>query len=234
MAKAAEISGGSARDRVIDALMALAAERDWDQIEIGDIAERAYISLSEFRDLFPSKGAILGAFARRIDHAVLAGDNEDLALESDKDRIFEVLMRRIDALAPYKEALKRMTPALSRDPLSLAALNQVAMNSMRFMLAASGIDTEGPMGLIKLQGSVLMFAKLLDVWYHDEDPGLSRTMAAMDTELKRGGMVISRLDDLCRLTAPLSGALHRVAERGFRMADRQSTSRGNPDLDPSI
>jgi len=40
MAKTAEISGHSARDRVIDALMALAAERDWDQIEIGDIAER--------------------------------------------------------------------------------------------------------------------------------------------------------------------------------------------------
>ncbi|NBQ40495.1 MAG: TetR/AcrR family transcriptional regulator [Alphaproteobacteria bacterium] len=234
MAKAAEISGGSARDRVIDALMALATERDWDQIEIGDIAERADISLSEFRDLFPSKGAILGAFARRIDHAVLAGDNEDLALESDKDRIFDVLMRRFDALTPYKEALKRMTPALSRDPLSLAALNQVAMNSMRFMLASAGIDTEGPMGLIKLQGSVLMFAKLLDVWYQDEDPGLSRTMAAMDTELKRGGMVVSRLDDLCRLTAPLSGALHRIAERGFRMADRTPTSRGNPDLDPSI
>ncbi len=234
MAKAAEISGGSARDRVIDALMALAAERDWDQIEIGDIAERADISLSEFRDLFPSKGAILGAFARRIDHAVLAGDNEDLALESDKDRIFDVLMRRFDVLTPYKEALKRMTPALSRDPLSLAALNQVAMNSMRFMLASAGIDTEGPMGLIKLQGSVLMFAKLLDVWYQDEDPGLSRTMAAMDTELKRCGMVVSRLDDLCRLTAPLSGALHRIAERGFRMADRTPTSRGNPDLDPSI
>jgi AcrR family transcriptional regulator len=234
MAKAAEISGGTTRDRVIDALMALAAERDWDQIEIGDIAEHAELSLAEFRDLFPSKGAILAAFARRIDHAVLAGDNEDLASESDKDRIFDVLMRRFDALSPYKEALKRMTPALSRDPLSLAALNQVAMNSMRFMLASAGIDTEGPMGLIKLQGSVLMFAKLLDVWYHDEDPGLSRTMAAMDTELKRGGMVISRLDDLCRLTAPLSGALHRAAERGFRMADRTSTPRGNPDLDPSI
>jgi len=234
MAKTAEISGHSARDRVIDALMALGAERDWDQIEIGDIAERADMSLGEFRDLFPSKGAILGAFARRIDHAVLAGDNADLALESDKDRIFDVLMRRFDALTPYKQALQRMTPALSRDPLSIAALNQVAMNSMRFMLAAAGIDTEGPMGLIKLQGSVLMFAKLLDVWYHDEDPGLSRTMAAMDTELKRGGMVISRLDDLCRLTAPLSGALHRVAERGLRMADRPPASRGNPDLDPSI
>jgi AcrR family transcriptional regulator len=234
MAKAAEISGSSARDRVIDALMALAAERDWDQIEITDIAKQADVSLGEFRDLFPSKGAILSAFARRIDHAVLAGDNMDLALESDKDRIFDVLMRRFDALSPYKLALKRITPALSRDPLSLAALNQVAMNSMRFMLASAGIDTEGPMGLVKLQGSVLMFAKLLDVWYHDDDPGLSRTMAAMDAELKRGGMVISRLEDVCRLTAPLSGAIHRAAERGFRMAHRTSASRGNPDLDPSI
>jgi len=234
MAKTSEISGGTVRDKVIDALMALAAERDWDQIEIGDIAEQAGISLAEFRDVFPSKGAILGGFARRIDHAVLAGATDDLADESDKDRLFDVLMRRFDALSPYKHALMRMTPSLMRDPISLAALNQVAVNSMRFMLASAGIDTEGPSGALKLQGSVLMFAKLLDVWFHDEDPGMSKTMAAMDAELARGRMLVSRLDDLCRLTAPLSGALHRAAERGWRMAERRSQPRGNPDIDPSI
>ena len=141
MAKTSEISGGTVRDKVIDALMALAAERDWDQIEIGDIAEQAGISLAEFRDVFPSKGAILGGFARRIDHAVLAGATDDLADESDKDRLFDVLMRRFDALSAYKHALMRMTPSLMRDPISLAALNQVAVNSMRFMLASAGIDT---------------------------------------------------------------------------------------------
>jgi hypothetical protein len=128
-----------------------------------------------------------------------------------------------------------MAPAIARDPLSVVALNQAALNSMRFMLASAGIDTEGPLGLLKLQGSVIMFAKLLDVWFHDEDPGLSRTMAAMDEELKLGGMILNRLGDLNRMTAPFSNALHRAAEKGWKMAsERRKAPRGNPDIDPSI
>ena len=227
--------GHSTRDRIVDALMDLAAERDWDRIEITDIAERAGVSLLEFREAFPSKGAVLGSFNRRIDQKVLSDDDQSLAEESTRDRIFDVLMRRFDALAHYKHALKRMAPALARDPLTLAALNQAALNSMRFMLATAGVDTEGPMGALKLQGAVLVYAKVMDVWFRDEDPGLSRTMAALDEELKRGGMVIKRLEDLERMTAPLSGALHRMMERGMAMAKKErGAHRADADLDPSI
>ena len=227
--------GHSTRDRIVDALMELAAERDWDRIEISDVAERAGVTLLEFREAFPSKGAVLGSFNRRIDQLVLGDDDKSLSEESTRDRIFDVLMRRFDALSPYKYALKRMAPSLARDPLTLAALNQAALNSMRFMLAAAGVETEGPMGAFKLQGAVLAYAKVMDVWFRDEDPGLSRTMAALDEELKRGGMVINRLEDLERMTQPLSGALHRMFERGMAMAKKdRSVHRADADLDPSI
>ena len=51
---------------------ALAAERDWDQIELTDIADKASVTLLQLRDAFPSKGAILGGFARLIDKKVLS------------------------------------------------------------------------------------------------------------------------------------------------------------------
>ncbi|NBU13923.1 MAG: TetR family transcriptional regulator [Alphaproteobacteria bacterium] len=227
--------GHSTRDRIVDALMELAAERDWDRIEISDVAERAGVTLLEFREAFPSKGAVLGSFNRRIDQLVLGNDDKSLSDESTRDRIFDVLMRRFDALSPYKHALKRMAPSLARDPLTLAALNQAALNSMRFMLAAAAVETEGPVGAIKLQGAVLAYAKVMDVWFRDEDPGLSRTMAALDEELKRGGMVINRLEDLERMTQPLSGALHRMFERGMAMAKKdRAAHRADADLDPSI
>ena len=50
--------------------MRLAADRPWNDIEITDIAEAAGVSLSEFRDNFPSKGAVLGGLAAV---ALLAG-----------------------------------------------------------------------------------------------------------------------------------------------------------------
>src|ERR1700730_11649464 len=133
--------GRSPRDRIIDALMGLAAEKPFGEIGLAEIAERAGVSLAEFRDLFPSKGAILGAFSKRIDHIVLEETGSDLAEEPVRERVLDIMMRRFDALKPYREALRSIARELRRGPLSIAAMNQVAMNSQRFMLAAAGVDT---------------------------------------------------------------------------------------------
>src|SRR4051794_22638570 len=106
------------RDAVVDALMRLAADRPWSDIELVDVAREAGISLADLRDMFPSKGAILGAFSRRIDRHVIEGTTEDLAEEPARERLFDVMMRRLDALAPYKRALRRIANGMRGDPLS--------------------------------------------------------------------------------------------------------------------
>jgi AcrR family transcriptional regulator len=201
------------RDAIIDALMELAAEHDWDAFDIPEIAERAGVSLAEFRDAFPSKGAILAGLSRRIDRAVLQDANDDLSDESAKERLFDVLMRRLDALAPYREAIRRIMRTMPRDPLTLAALNQLAVNSMRFMLASAKIDIAGPMGAIRIQGAVLVFARVLETWVKDDDEGLAPTMARLDRELVRGGRILARLDDFERLTAPFRALCRRNVSR---------------------
>ncbi|HEX2727170.1 MAG TPA: TetR family transcriptional regulator, partial [Beijerinckiaceae bacterium] len=193
----------SPRDAIVEATMRLAAEQPWNDIDITDIAREAGVSLAEFRDLFPSKGAVLGAFSRKIDRAVLQGTTDELAGEPARERVFDVMMRRIDAMTPYKRALRRIAWAVRFDPVTMAALNQVGLNSQRFMLAAAGISTEGPLGLLKLQGAVVVFANTLDAWLEDDDPALARTMARLDRELRRGERVLERAEDVRRLTAPL-------------------------------
>ena len=83
-------------------------DRPWNDIEIVDIAREAAQVAAEFRDLFPSKGAVLGAFSRMIDRKVLDGASDDLAGEPARERVFDVMMRRLDALTPYKAALRRI------------------------------------------------------------------------------------------------------------------------------
>ena len=51
------------------------------------------------------------------------------------------------------------------------------------MLAAAGISTEGPLGLLKLQGAVIVLANTMETWLEDDDPTLARTMARLDREL---------------------------------------------------
>jgi AcrR family transcriptional regulator len=210
------------RQAIVDALMDLAARRPWREIEINDVAQAAHVSLAEFRDLFPSKGAVLGALSRRIDRQVLEGTTEDLAGEPARERVFDVMMRRFDALAPYKEALRRIFRDLQYDPLSLAALNQVSLNSMRFMLAAAGIGTEGPLGGLKLQGAVLVYSNTMRTWFEDDDPTLARTMARLDRELRRSERILEGAEDLRRLAAPFR-ALGRALMEGRRSTRRQKS-----------
>jgi len=201
------------RDRAIDALMALAAQRPWAEISLSDVAVEAGLSLAQFRDAFPSKGAVLGGFSRRIDRIVLDDTTGELAQESVKDRLFDVLMRRFDALKPYKAALDSINAWAMRDPLALTELNRLCVNSMRFMLEAAGGDSEGPLGAVKLQGLAMAWSRVFHVWLDDESDDLAKTMAALDAELERGKMLTQRLDHARKTLAPLANPLIGLAER---------------------
>ena len=214
--------------------MALAATQPWEEISISDIARQAGVTLAEFRDLFPSKGAVLGGLSRKIDRAVLEGTSTDLAGEPARERLFDVLMRRVDALTPYKAGLKNIASAVKRDALTLLALNQVSLNSMRFMLEAAGIGTEGPLGTLKLQGTVIAFARTLDTWFEDDDPGLAKTLARLDRELGRGERALGYADDLHRLSAPFR-SLARAAFAGpgeFRRRREERKRAGDEGGEP--
>jgi AcrR family transcriptional regulator len=206
-------SPADTREKIVDALMALAAEKSWDEISLSDVAARAGVSISQFRDAFPSKGAVLGAFSRRIDKIVLDGSTGDLANESAKDRLFDVLMRRFDALAPYKPALKAINHWAMHDPTALPALNQLAINSLRFMLEAAGVNSEGPLGALKLQGLALAWTHVFHIWLSDETPDLATTMAALDKELARGEIFVARAEDARRFLEPLAAPFKNFADR---------------------
>lgn len=219
------------RKAVVDALLNLAAARPWDEIELGDIAAEAGVSLATLRNLFPSKLAILGGLTRIVDDAVLAGQSDELADESYRERTFDLVMRRLDALAPYKAGLRRVMPALRRDPLALAALNRGAVNSWRYMLASAGIPTEDALGGVRVQGAVLLMARVADVWLDDDEPELSRTMARLDRELKTASWVMSRAEDIHRLTAPLRGLARAFCGARPRVRRRERGEDGRRDED---
>lgn len=228
------------RRQVIDALMRLAATRPWDEIELPDIAGEAGLPLAKLRDLFPSKLAMLGGLTRLVDEAVMADTSDDLAGEPVRERMFDLVMRRLDALAPYKDALRRIAPAIRRDPLTMAQLNRGAVNSWRYMLASAGIPTEDALGSVRVQGAVLLMARVSETWLDDDEPELSKTMARLDRELKTAGWVMSRVEDVHRLTAPLrclaralcSGRRPHVRRRERAGAGRHGGD--NEDFAPAI
>jgi AcrR family transcriptional regulator len=204
--------GKSERERAVEAFMALLGEQPIDAIGFAEIASRAGLSLAALRNLFGSKLAILAAALKEIDRQVLDGIDADMAEEPPRERLFDVLMRRIDVLAPYKAAVRSLVRSAARNPGLAFALNGFAVRSQQWMLAAADISTAGPRGLLRAQGLALLFASVLRVWLGDEDPGLARTMSALDRALARGQRVSGLLDGACRIPACARPRRHRDAD----------------------
>ncbi len=217
----------SPRDAIVEALLELAGERHWEDIPLSDIAMRANVSLSAFRDAFPSKGAVLAAFTRKIDKAVLDGVSPLESDQSPKDRLFEVLLRRLEVLKPYRPGLESISEWNARNPFAAAALNKESMNSMRFMLQAAGIDSEGPVGMVKLQGLALAWRRVLATWFTDDSSDLGPTKAVLERELARGSAVLARVEDMGRLASPLFSIARSFLDRrrsgGLQGTDKEDT-----------
>src|SRR5580658_3636975 len=98
-------SAAGDRDKIIAAFLGLLADKRFEQIGFADIAEAAGVSLVELRGEFASTLAILAAHIKAIDRAVLAEDATDMAEEPTRERLFDVLMRRLETLKPYREAV---------------------------------------------------------------------------------------------------------------------------------
>jgi AcrR family transcriptional regulator len=188
---------GSDRHRIVTAFMQLLAEKPIERIDLSEIATRATVSLARLREEFDSVLAILAAQMKDIDRTVLDGVDADMAEEPPRDRLFDVLMRRLEALAPYQAAVRSLVRSAMCNPALAFALNTLAVRSMRWMLTAAGINTSGGKGALRAQGLALMFAQVLRVWVDDDDPGLARSMAELDRALTRGQSWSRLLDDLC-------------------------------------
>ena len=191
------------REKIIAAFLNLLADKPIEQIGFAEIAEASGVSLAQLRSEFPSTLAILAAHVKSIDRAVLSEDFGDVEEEPARERLFDVLMRRIEILAPHREAVRSLMRSARRNPPLALALNSLAVRSQQWMLTAAGIGASGPRGMIRAQGLAALFGGVLRTWIHDDDPGLARTMAALDRALARGQRFAGLVDDLCRIPARL-------------------------------
>jgi AcrR family transcriptional regulator len=203
------------RERIIAAFMSLLAAKPFEDIGLGEVARTAGVSLAELRDHFSSTFAILVARIKETDRAVLAAGDADMAEEPPRERLFDVLMRRLDLLAPHKDAVRSLMRSAARNPALALALNGLAVRSQQWMLTAADIDAAGPRGMLRAQGLAVMFASVLRTWVDDDDPGHARTMAALDRALARGQFWSGVLDGLGRIP----GFASRMRPRRRRRRD---------------
>lgn len=208
------------KGRIISAALACAAAKPWGDVTLLEIAEGAKLPLTDVRDAFAGKADILAAFLRVVDDEVLKRIPKAAEGQDRRDALFDVVMTRFDVLAPYKAALKSIHASGPAD----ASLARPFLASQHWMLQGAGIGTDGASGALRVAGLGMIYASVFGTWLEDDDPGLARTMAALDRRLRRGERTLRGVEQI-------GTALYRLASEGPGFI--RSTMRGRAKPEPA-
>jgi AcrR family transcriptional regulator len=174
-----------ADDPALDVFLGLVAEKGYADVALRDVAEAAGLGMADLYRLYPDKVALAAAFMARIDAEVLAGTpSRNDPEETARDRLFDVLMRRYDALRPHRAALGAIRRAGTRDPMLALALGPALRRSMAAMLEAASLPSDGLSGALRQNGLLAIHYAVSRTFDRDETTDLSKTMAALDSRLK--------------------------------------------------
>ena len=179
----AAASGRPPRERILDATLALAEREGWRKASLGAIAGEARVPLHQLYGEFRSRAAILSGLMARTDAAVLADTSGGGTKDTPRDRLFEVLMRRFDALKPHRAALKAIARDLGSDPPTALCSAPAFLRSMTWMLEAAGLSSTGIRGSLRVRALAVLYLCVLRTFVTDDTDDLAKTMATLDRRL---------------------------------------------------
>lgn len=180
------------RERLLNSALRLAATDGWRSTSLAAIAADADVALADAYGAYPTRLAILCGLLGRTDRRVLESGAADAA-DTPRDRLFDVLMRRFDAMAADKAGVETIMRDLPFDPLTSLMLAPGFANSMSWMLEAAGISPNGLGGALRVKGLALVYLATVRVWLDDDSADMAKTMAALDRYLHRAESIAHRL-----------------------------------------
>lgn len=179
-----------AATRLAEAALAEVAAMGWRAVALAGVADRAGLSVDEARLLAPTKCYLPLLVIDLIDRDALAGSPPDAA-SSPRDRLFDVLMKRCDALQKRRDGITALFKGVLSDP-PVAAMMALRINrSLAATLAKAGISPDGLMGCARIIGLKAVFAATLRAWFNDDSADMAKTMAALDRALGTAERVAS-------------------------------------------
>lgn len=97
------------RERIVDAAIALAEERSWEEVRLFAVAESLGIGLQDVHRHFAEKEDIIEAWFDRADRAALkSGTGPDFAALPARVRLHRLIMAWLDALAGHRRVTREM------------------------------------------------------------------------------------------------------------------------------
>ncbi|WP_379990732.1 hypothetical protein [Dongia soli] len=120
---------------------------------------------------------------REIDQQLLGTLEADALDGTTRDKLFDLIMRRLDLQQANKAALDGLFRDLSRSPADALCVADRLGRSMGLMLEMAGISTSGLRGFLRTQSLVGLYMHVLRTWLKDDSEDAAKTMALLDKRL---------------------------------------------------
>jgi ubiquinone biosynthesis protein COQ9 len=177
------------REKILKSAFTLAAEKGWDNTSLEDIAQKAGVAVEVLRGYeCNDKSDIVKMFNNMTDDKVI---KQYLALEKqgdfdgydERERLFEILMLRMEALNENREGVKAI---YAKTGTNLLGHFPNLRRSMGEMLETVGVDTSDlKKGEAKILGLVGVYSLAIKAWSKDETEGLNQTVKSLHNNLHR-------------------------------------------------
>jgi hypothetical protein len=180
----------AARRDLARAALAVAGAKPWREATLMELAIAANRPVSDFYSA--SLGEAVDCVEEAFDRAI-AEELERLdPTQSVRDRLFELIMRRFEAMEPHRPAVIAMEAGQDRDPIALAAAHQRHVRAARWVLALAGLEADGMSGQARAQGLGVIIGQARGAWRSDDAGDFAKTMASLDKNLRRAEEMFGR------------------------------------------
>jgi len=177
--------------RLADAALRLLKKEAWRELSLAAIAKAAKVPMTELAVYAPSKAALIGLILRRLGEDVTRAYKPDPGTESARDRLFDVSMLWFDTLARHEDAVRSLYEGLRNDPLTLIAARGPIIAAAEWLMTLAEADT-GPALALRATAFAAVLGRAVPVWLED-DSDLTKTMARLDGDLRRGESFLGKL-----------------------------------------
>ncbi|MBL8537646.1 MAG: hypothetical protein JNM59_09625 [Hyphomonadaceae bacterium] len=178
------------RRDVARAALVLAAAKPWREITLPNLAAGAGRPTADLYggSLWEAVDCVEEAFDRTMAEAAESMDPS----QSVRDRLFDLIMRRFEAMEPHRAAVLSMEQGVDRDPTLLASQHQRHVRCARWVLALAGLEADGMTGQARAQGLGVIIGQARAAWRGDDAGDFAKTMASLDKNLRRAEEMFGR------------------------------------------
>jgi hypothetical protein len=172
------------------AALSLAGVTPWREVTLAKLAHAASRPISDFYGA--SLGEAVDCVEEAFDRAIADSIDQLDPSQSVRDRLFELIMRRFEAMEPHRAAVLAMEQGQDRDPTLMASAHQRHVRCARWVLALAGLEADGMTGQARAQGLGVIVGQARAAWRGDDAGDFAKTMASLDKNLRRAEEMFGR------------------------------------------